>query len=112
MGIVISSVEIGRKIKEYRKHCGLSQERLAELVGLSFQQIQKYESGVNRVNKDNLQSIANTLSVPVASFFEDQPIEALPLSDQERKLLESFRSVKDGNIKNCIVEFASFAGSK
>ena len=112
MGKALSSIEIGRKIKEFRKHKGLSQEGLAELVSLSFQQIQKYESGVNRLNTDKLQAIANTLSVPVASFFEDQPIEALDFSDQERNLLKSFRSIKDSKIKNCIVEFTSFAGSK
>lgn len=112
MRILLSSAEIGKKIKDFRKRNGLSQEGLAELIGLSFQQVQKYESGVNRLNTDKLQAIANVLSVPVASFFEDQPIEALPFSEQERKLLESFRSIKDSNIKNCIVEFSSFAGSK
>ena len=112
MGKVLSSVEIGRRIKEFRKHKGLSQEKLAELVGLSFQQIQKYESGVNRLNTDILQVIASTLSVPVALFFEDQPIEALPFSDQERNLLESFRTIKDIKIKNCIIEFSTFASSE
>lgn len=112
MGKALSSIEIGKKIKEFRKHKGLSQEGLAELIGVSFQQVQKYESGVNRLNTDNLQAIANTLSVPVASFFEDQPIESLGISDQERNLLESFRSIKNSKIKNCIVEFSNFAGSK
>lgn len=109
---MLSSVDIGRKIKEYRKHAGLSQERLAELIGLSFQQIQKYESGVNRLNTDKLQDIANALCVPVASFFDDQPIEALPFNDQERELLKSFRSIRDGNVKNCIVTLSVVAGSK
>lgn len=110
MGKVLSSVEIGRKIKAFRKHKGLSQEKLAELIGLSFQQIQKYEAGTNRLNTDKLQAIANTLSIPVAAFFEDQPIEALPFSEQERKLIESFRSIQDNHIKDCIVEFSCFAG--
>lgn len=112
MGKVLSSVEIGRKIKEFRKHKGLSQERLAELIGLSFQQVQKYEAGTNRLNTDKLQAIANTLTIPVAAFFEDQPIEALPFSEQERKLIESFRSIQDNRIKDCIVEFSCFAGKK
>ena len=112
MGVMLSSKEIGGKIKECRKRMGLSQEALAELIGLSFQQVQKYESGVNRLNTDKLQAIANALSVPAASFFEDQPIEALPFSDQERQLIETFRSIKDGKIKNCIVELSSFASSK
>lgn len=112
MGTILSSVEIGRKIKEYRKHAGLSQERLAELIGLSFQQVQKYESGVNRLNTDKLQIIADVLCIPVASFFDDQPIEALPFTDQERELLKSFRSIQDNNVKNCIVTISGVAGSK
>jgi len=112
MGTVLNSVEIGRKLKEFRKHKGLSQEGLAELIGLSFQQIQKYESGVNKLNTDKLQAIANILCVPVASFFQNQPIEALPFSSQERELIESFRSIKDSKIKNCIVELSNFASSK
>jgi transcriptional regulator with XRE-family HTH domain len=110
MGKILDSFEIGKRIKQIRKHKGLSQEKLAELIGVSFQQVQKYESGVNRLNTDKLQAIANTLSVPVASFFEDQPIEALPFSDQERTLIESFRTIKDRKIKECILEFSLYAG--
>ena len=112
MGKILDSFEIGKRIKQIRKHKGLSQEKLAELIGVSFQQVQKYESGVNRLNTDKLQAIANTLSVPVASFFEDQPIEALPFSDQERTLIESFRTIKDRKIKECILEFSSFARNR
>ena len=110
MSKILDSFEIGKRIKQIRKHKGLSQEKLAELIGVSFQQVQKYESGVNRLNTDKLQAIANILSVPVASFFEDQPIEALPFSDQERTLIESFRTIKDLKIKECILEFSLFAG--
>jgi transcriptional regulator with XRE-family HTH domain len=112
MSNTLDNFEIGRRIKRFRKHKGLSQERLAELIGVSFQQVQKYESGVNRLNTDKLQAIAHTLSVPVASFFEDQPIEALPFSDQERTLIESFRTITDRSIKECILEFCSFAGKR
>lgn len=112
MGKFLSSVEIGRKMKEFRKRKGISQEGLAELVGLSFQQIQKYEAGTNRLNTDKLQDVANALSVPVSAFFEDQPIESLPFTEQERKLIESFRSIQNKQIKECMVEFSCFAGKK
>jgi transcriptional regulator with XRE-family HTH domain len=52
---------------------GMSQEKLGENLGITFQQIQKYEKGTNRVGASRLQAIANTLSVPVAFFFEDLP---------------------------------------
>ncbi len=112
MGKRLDSFEIGRRIKKIRKHKGLSQEKLAELISVSFQQVQKYESGINRLNTDKLQAIAHSLAVPVASFFEDQPIEALPLSDQERTLIESFRAIKDPKVKECILEFSTFAGTR
>jgi transcriptional regulator with XRE-family HTH domain len=112
MSEILSSAEIGRKIKAIRKRLGVSQEKLAELVGVSFQQIQKYESGANRLNTDKLQVIASRLSVPVAAFFENQPIEALPFTEQERNLMQSFRAISDCKIKDSIFQVTVFAGEK
>jgi transcriptional regulator with XRE-family HTH domain len=65
-------VEIGRRIKERRKEVGLSQEKLAALIGpISFQQLQKYEKGVNRVSCARIAMIATALEVPVQFFFPD-----------------------------------------
>lgn len=52
---------------------GMSQEKLGESLGITFQQIQKYEKGANRVGASRLQAIGTVLSVPVAFFFEDAP---------------------------------------
>ena len=52
---------------------GMSQEKLGESLGITFQQIQKYEKGTNRIGASRLQAIARVLSVPVAFFFEDAP---------------------------------------
>ena len=52
---------------------GMSQEKLGESLGITFQQIQKYEKGTNRVGASRLQAIASILSVPVSFFFEDAP---------------------------------------
>jgi transcriptional regulator with XRE-family HTH domain len=52
---------------------GLSQEKLGERLGITFQQVQKYEKGTNRVGASRLQAIANILEVPVAFFFENAP---------------------------------------
>ncbi len=62
-------VEIGRKIRTLRLERGLSQSRLAVGIGLSFQQLQKYESGANRVSAGRLQKIAAILGVPVTVFY-------------------------------------------
>jgi transcriptional regulator with XRE-family HTH domain len=52
---------------------GMSQEKLGENLGITFQQIQKYEKGTNRIGASRLQHIARVLTVPVAFFFEDAP---------------------------------------
>jgi transcriptional regulator with XRE-family HTH domain len=65
----VEDVEIGRKIRTLRLERGLSQSRLAEGIGLSFQQLQKYESGANRVSAGRLQRVAQLLGVPVTVFY-------------------------------------------
>ena len=52
---------------------GMSQEKLGENLGITFQQIQKYEKGTNRIGASRLQHIARVLSVPISFFFEDAP---------------------------------------
>jgi transcriptional regulator with XRE-family HTH domain len=52
---------------------GMSQDRLAEQLGITFQQVQKYEKGINRVSASRLQQIAQILDVPISFFFEDAP---------------------------------------
>lgn len=61
---------IGQRLKSRRLEMGVSQERLADLLGVTFQQIQKYEKGVNRVAASRLFDIAAALNVPIAHFFE------------------------------------------
>lgn len=77
--------KIGRKIKEFRKWYGVSQIELAERIGLSFQQIQKYEKGLTRISVMRLHQIADALKVPIAAFFEDEALTKL--SDASRKYM-------------------------
>ena len=63
-------IEIGRLIRARRLLCRLSQTELANTLGVTFQQVQKYEKGVNRVGAGRLAKIADTLEVPVSFFFE------------------------------------------
>src|ERR1043165_4214420 len=62
-------VEIGRKIRALRLERGLSQSGLADGIGLTFQQVQKYEKGTNRVSAGRLQKIADILNTPVTFFY-------------------------------------------
>src|SRR4051812_35742412 len=61
---------VGGRIRMRRKMLGVSQERLAEALGLTFQQVQKYERGANRVSASKLYEIARFLSAPISYFFE------------------------------------------
>lgn len=63
-------IEIGRRLRESRSRLGISQERLAAQLGVSYQQVQKYERGANRIGSGRLHDIARFLQVPVTYFFE------------------------------------------
>ena len=68
-----TDTHVGSRIRLRRNMLGMSQEKLGENLGITFQQIQKYEKGTNRVGASRLQAISTILGVPVAFFFEDLP---------------------------------------
>lgn len=67
---------VGKRVRTRRLQVGLSQEKLAASLGITFQQVQKYEKGSNRVSASKLQTMANVLKVPVSFFFEGGPSES------------------------------------
>jgi transcriptional regulator with XRE-family HTH domain len=78
--------EVGRRLKLRRTLLGMSQERLGELLGITYQQIQKYERGANRIGSSRLYEICRILEVPVAYFF-DQPMKAaVPMPPEPPRL--------------------------
>lgn len=66
-------VHVGSRIRLRRTLLGLSQERLGDALGLTFQQVQKYERGVNRVGASRLFDLSRVLDVPISFFFDDMP---------------------------------------
>jgi transcriptional regulator with XRE-family HTH domain len=66
-------VHVGARIRLRRTLLGMSQERLGESLGLTFQQVQKYERGVNRVGASRLFDLSRVLDVPISFFFDDMP---------------------------------------
>lgn len=64
---------VGSRVRMRRMMLSMSQEKLGDALGLTFQQVQKYEKGTNRIGASRLQQISNILSVPVAFFFEGAP---------------------------------------
>ncbi len=95
-------VHVGKRIRQRRWMVGMTQQQLAEQVGIKFQQIQKYETGMNRVSASRLWDISNTLDVQISYFFEgldsdgraraykDAALQGDPLADKEA--LELIRS--------------------
>lgn len=93
---------VGKKIRQRRWLIGMTQQKLAEIVGIKFQQIQKYETGANRVSASRLWDISEALGVPVAFFFDgvrdkDEPVKAtkgsLPVDlASDREAMELVRS--------------------
>jgi len=74
-------IHVGSRVRLRRMMIGMSQERLGEKLNLTFQQVQKYEKGANRIGASRLFTIASILDVPVQFFFEDMPgavTESLP----------------------------------
>jgi transcriptional regulator with XRE-family HTH domain len=65
---------VGSRVRMRRMMLGFSQEKLGEALGITFQQIQKYEKGTNRISASKLQLISSILQVPVAFFFEGLPL--------------------------------------
>lgn len=112
-------VHAGHRLRQRRNEIGLSQERLGERVGITFQQIQKYEKGTNRISASRLKKIAEVLSVPVAFFYdglqdgggdgglcEDGP-DYLPMEgerDEARALALAFRRIRDPALRRHVLE--------
>jgi transcriptional regulator with XRE-family HTH domain len=89
---------IGQRIRLCRLNLGMSQEALATALGLTFQQVQKYERGTNRVSASRLGEIAGVLQVPVGVFYDDgvegpQPLPFLPNTPQSVSLPRAFTAI-------------------
>lgn len=114
---LITSREIGEAIRRRRRELGISQERLAEMLDVSYQQVQRYENGSNRLNVENIQLVADTLGVHVGYFFDSE----LPLklaepetvySPEEKNLLVSFRKIEDHHDRGVVVGVARMAAKR
>jgi transcriptional regulator with XRE-family HTH domain len=89
---------VGGRIRMRRRTLGVSQEKLAEDLGLTFQQVQKYERGANRVSASKLYEIARSLSTPVAFFFEglNDPTTSAPGEATQDNAVHDFLMTNEG----------------
>jgi transcriptional regulator with XRE-family HTH domain len=125
-------IHVGSRVRLRRMMLGMSQEKLGEHLGITFQQIQKYEKGTNRIGASRLQHISSVLSVPVSFFFEDAPgpanaaaaaaglAESRPasymtdfLSSSEGiQLNKAFTRIKDGKMRRRIIDLVRAAAGE
>ena len=116
--------QVGNRVRMRRLMLGLSQTVLGDALGITFQQVQKYEKGANRIGASRLQRIADVLQVPVSFFFEERagtesssrtPKEDSELADITRalatsagiELMKAFVKITDGNVRLQLVRLAT-----
>ena len=107
--------EIGSRIRLRRAMLGLSQKQLGDAIGLTPQQVQKYEKGINRIAASTLFIVAEALNVPVSFFFDELlkrrldehgAEEALLVDRRETlDLLRAYHKVADGKLRRQFIEF-------
>lgn len=109
--------QVGNRVRLRRMLIGMSQERLGELLGLTFQQVQKYEKGVNRIGAGRLFQVAHILGVPVSYFYEGVNEEPASLADgggppvmeflasgEGLQLSLAFMRIKDPKVRRRVID--------
>jgi transcriptional regulator with XRE-family HTH domain len=100
-------IELGKRIRLRRVEQRISQAELGDQLGVSFQQVQKYEKGVNRVGAARLQQIATALDVPVTFFYDGdaREVESLLFLDSafSLRLLRAYSKIKDQTVQRQLV---------
>ncbi|MGE5268422.1 MAG: helix-turn-helix domain-containing protein [Thiohalocapsa sp.] len=118
-------VQVGSRVRLRRNMLGLSQEKLGEALGLTFQQVQKYERGANRIGASRLHELSRVLDVPVSFFFDDtDPVRAPAIpagfaepptegfdSDPLRRretveLVEAYYAIEDVSVRRRLLDLA------
>ena len=117
-------IRVGARLRLRRNMLGLSQEKLGEAIGLTFQQVQKYERGANRIGASRLHELSRVLDVPVSFFFDDtdpvrapamggfaeppaETFESDPLRQPETlELVQAYFSIEDAAVRRRLLDLA------
>ncbi len=110
-------VAVGARIRNLRLRNELSQGSLGEHIGITFQQVQKYENGTNRISASRLVRLADLFGVPVAAFYSEVPSDNARPTKRTRtgtdaddadlnRLVKAFQSLKDRNLRAAIMRLA------
>ncbi|ESQ90517.1 Cro/Cl family transcriptional regulator [Asticcacaulis sp. AC460] len=119
-------LHVGARVRMRRKFLGMSQEGLAEVIDLTFQQVQKYERGSNRISASKLYEISRALKAPVAYFFEGygetEAVEGFSESESEQfvhgflmttegiELAEAFPRIRSAKLRRKVLELVRVLG--
>jgi transcriptional regulator with XRE-family HTH domain len=110
--------EVGRRVRSRRLECRLSQTELADRIGVTFQQVQKYEKGVNRIGAGRLQRISEALEVPISFFFGNQngtssrdqgaseSVFGFMQTSGSVRIVKAFHKIKSRKARQLLVEMA------
>jgi len=118
-------VQVGSRVRLRRNMLGLSQEKLGTAIGLTFQQVQKYERGANRIGASRLHELSRVLDVPVSFFFDDMdpvrapaipggfaepPVEAFESDPMRRRetveLVDAYYAIDDAAVRRRLLDLA------
>lgn len=127
-------IHVGTRVRLRRMLLGMSQEKLGDQLGLTFQQVQKYEKGVNRIGASRLFDLSKTLGVPIDYFYDEAPVAALGMAEEQSEygektseksvydflstregleLNKAFVKIADARVRRSLVELVrSLAGEK
>jgi transcriptional regulator with XRE-family HTH domain len=119
-------IHVGKRIRARRRLCKISQVELANSIGLSFQQIQKYERGLNRVSASKLYAIAKHLGAPISHFFEGLEDEAesdrgprreqnqaeFLATDEGQEVVEAFRRMDNPRLRRGCLDFVKLIAAE
>jgi transcriptional regulator with XRE-family HTH domain len=114
-------VHVGSRVRIRRQELGISQEKLGDALGLTFQQVQKYEKGTNRISASRLQQVSRILQVPIAHFFEGTPgqqklkgnapssayVSDFIATTDGLTLAKAFTQIKNANVRHHIVKLVN-----
>jgi transcriptional regulator with XRE-family HTH domain len=124
------NIRVGTRLRLRRNMLGLSQEKLGEAIGLTFQQVQKYERGTNRIGASRLHELSRVLDVPVSFFFDDtdpvrapatggfaglpaEAFEADPLRKRETvELIRAFFAIEDATVRQRLLDLIKALGTE
>ncbi len=130
-GIGPVDVHVGARLRQRRTLLGMTQTNLGDAIGVSFQQVQKYERGMNRIGSGRLFNLSRILDVPVQFFFDDMPnavaasspaqgggkakkppsYESNPMTERETlELVRAYYKIKDANVRERLRELTKALG--